>query len=273
MAVNTAHVNYIKQAVYLAKRVHKYMNVPVSIITNSTDYLYKNFDASVFDCVIEVPDDLSSNNRIMFDGAFGKKTVNWKNGNRASVYELSPYDETLILDTDFIVSNSILANCFNSKHDLLMYKKSHDVAQVRNEEEFKRISETSIDFYWATCVFFRKTPVNKIFFDLIAHIKQEWEHYKSVYQLSTSTYRNDYAFSIAIHIMNGFTEGEFVKELPGKMFYSTDQDILHHISEDNIVLLVQKLKYLGEYTLLKTKGLNIHVMNKSSLERVIDKDE
>tara|TARA_B110000503_G_scaffold29605_2_gene47584 strand:+ start:545 stop:1399 length:855 start_codon:yes stop_codon:yes gene_type:complete len=273
LAVNTTNVDYVKQAYYLAKRIHKYINVPVSIITNSVEYVNKNFNDGVFDNVIKVPDDSTqSNTRLIFDGAFSKKTINWKNGNRASVYELTPYDETLVLDTDFIISNSILANCFNSIHDFLIYKHSLDVSNIRTVTEFTRVSDTSIDFYWATCVFFRKTDINKIFFDLINHIKQEWNHYKSVYQLSTNTFRNDYAFSIAIHIMNGFQRGNFAHDLPGKMYYSIDQDILHDIIDDKIILLIQKLDYFGEYTLLKTTGLNIHVMNKASLERVIDKE-
>jgi hypothetical protein len=273
LAVNTTNVDYVKQAYYLAKRIHKYINVPVSIITNSVEYVNKNFNDGVFDNVIKVPDDSTqSNTRLIFDGAFSKKTINWKNGNRASVYELTPYDETLVLDTDFIISNSILANCFNSIHDFLIYKHSLDVSNIRTVTEFTRVSDTSIDFYWATCVFFRKTDINKIFFDLINHIKQEWNHYKSVYQLSTNTFRNDYAFSIAIHIMNGFQRGNFAHALPGKMYYSIDQDILHDIIDDKIILLIQKLDYFGEYTLLKTTGLNIHVMNKASLERVIDKE-
>lgn len=273
MAANTANIDYVKQAHYLAKRIHKYMNVPVSIVTNSVEYVNKNFNDGVFDKIIKVTDDSSqSNNRVIFDGAFSKKTVNWKNGNRASVYDLTPYDETLVLDTDFIISNSLLANCFDSSHDFLIYKQSLDVSNIRPVDEFTRVSDTSIDFYWATCVFFRKSVTNKIFFDLVAHIKQEWNHYKSVYQLSTYTYRNDYAFSIAIHIMNGFQHGDFAHELPGKMYYSIDQDILHDIVDDTIVLLVQKLDYFGEYTLIKTSGLNVHVMNKMSLERVIDKD-
>ena len=45
-------------------------------------------------------------------------------------------------------------------------------------KEFKHISETSADFYWATCVFFRKTKLNKCFFELIQHIQEYYQHYK-----------------------------------------------------------------------------------------------
>jgi len=34
--------------------------------------------------------------------------------------------------------------------------------------------------------------------------------------------------------------------------------------------LIEKQKYLGEYTAIKTSGIDIHVMNKFSLMRHID---
>jgi hypothetical protein len=34
--------------------------------------------------------------------------------------------------------------------------------------------------------------------------------------------------------------------------------------------LIEKENYLGEYTLAKTTGLDVHVMNKASLSRYID---
>ena len=108
---------------------------------------------------------------------------------------------------------------------VLIEKLEKHVPRIRNEKEFEFISDTSVDFYWATCIFFRKNPVNKIFFDLVQHIEQEWDHYRRVYQITSNLFRNDFAFSIAIHIMNGFQKGKFAKEMPGKMMYTTDRDI------------------------------------------------
>ena len=71
--------------------------------------------------------------------------------------------------------------------------------------------------------------------------------------------------------MNGFCEGNFAKQLPGKMMYTTDQDILWDLDEEKMTFLVEKKGYKGEYTALRTNGQNIHVMNKFSLGRIIDK--
>jgi len=56
----------------------------------------------------------------------------------------------------------------------------------------------------------------------------------------------------------------------GKKYFITDRDILDNIDNDKMTILVEKQNYVGEYTALKTNKQNVHVMNKISLERVID---
>lgn len=272
IARNNGHIDYVKQAVFLAKRVKKYLNVPVTLATDSVDYLKSTFGIDDFDKVIALEYTDNTNLRYFFDGSLSKKTASFKNNNRASVYDLTPYDETLLMDTDYIISNNLLASCFDSISDFMIYKKSNDIAKVRDESEFRTISNTSVDFYWATVVYFKKTETNRIFFDLVKHIEQEWNHYRRVYQITSGLFRNDFAFSIAIHIMNGFALGNFAQQLPGSMMYTTDTDLLWQLNEDRMMFLVEKKDYLGEYTALQTRGQSIHVMNKSSLSRIIDKE-
>lgn len=272
IARNNGELDYVKQAVFLAKRIKKYLDIPTSIITDSPDYLKNSFDENTFDEIIDIPYETSKNMRAYHDGTLFYKSAQFKNNVRNLAYDLTPYDETLLLDTDYIISNNLLKSCFTSQNDFMIYTKNEDVAKVRDEREFDHISDYSIDFYWATVVFFRKTSTNKIFFDLVSHIQDNWKHYVKVYQLESPLYRNDFSFSIAIHIMNGFQKGDFAQELPGKHFFTTDKDILWKIDEDSLTFLIEKKNYLGEYTSLKTTGMNIHVMNKFSLERMIDKD-
>jgi|TARA_B110000858_G_scaffold198434_1_gene264940 hypothetical protein len=272
IARNNAHVDYVKQAVFLAKRIKKYLGLPTTILTDSVDYLKSTYDETVFDNIIPLSYNQTQNERVYFDGALHQRQTTFNNRSRCQVYDLTPYDETLLLDTDYIISNSLLTSCFDSQDDFLIYKESTDIAQVRNEQEFMYISDTSVPFYWATCVFFRKTPVNNIYFDLLQHVEEEWDHYRRVYQITSSLFRNDFAFSIAIHIMNGFNAGTFAKSMPGKMMYITDRDILENLKDDHMTFLVEKKDYLGEYTALKTKGQTIHVMNKFSLNRMIDRE-
>ena len=78
-------------------------------------------------------------------------------------------------------------------------------------------------------------------------------------------------FSVAIHIMNGYQEGDFAHKLPGTKYYTADRDILWELDQDNFLFLLEKENHLGEYTPLRIKGSNIHVMNKFSLNRIIDR--
>jgi hypothetical protein len=270
IACNNSEIDYIKQANFLAMRVRKYMHLPTTVITDNVEYLQEKYPNHYFDQIVEIPQNKQFGYKKYFDGVFSKKQLEFKNTDRSSVYDLSPYNETLVLDTDFVVSNNLLCRCFNQSKDFLIYKNAYDFAGWRDPNEFKFISEIGPDFYWATCVFFRKTEENKIFFDLVSHIKQNYSHYRNLYKLNTNVFRNDHAFSIAIHIMNGFTENNFAGKMPGTMYYITDRDLLLELTHDNFLLLVQKQNDSNEYVPLRVKGSNIHVMNKYSLNRVID---
>lgn len=261
-AYNNAQIDYVAQACFLAKRVKQYMNLPTSLVTDDKKRVEDYYDSSVFDEII-VLDNTRWNKKTYADGTLSKKTLDFKNYNRTDAYDVTPYDNTLILDTDYIISNNLLASCFDSVNDLMMYSSAVDITGWRDTEEFRLVSETSIKFYWATCVFFRKNNKNRIFFDLLKHIKENYQHYRNLYQITSTVYRNDYAFSIAAKIVGG------VKELPGKMIYSTHNDVLEKITDSDIKVLVEKENRSGEYTLLKTSGLNLHVMNKFSLNREI----
>jgi len=271
IANNNGRIDYVKQAVFLSQRVNHFLDLPVCIITDSPDYLKNNFDLSTVDKIVDIPYKTTDNKRFYFDGSTTHKTLQFKNQSRALAYFSSPYDNTLVMDTDFIVSNSLLKQCFTSHADLMLYKTAHDLSGFRDMSEFEFISDKSVDFYWATVIYFKKNRKNDVFFDLVNHIEEYWYHYRKVYQINNSMFRNDFAFSIAVHIMNGFyPEGDIVDLLPGKHYYTIDKDILQKINNDYMLFLIEKQGTLGDYIPISTKGLNVHVMNKFSLERCIN---
>jgi len=284
-ARNNSQIDYIKQAYFLAQRAKKYLNLPTSIVTDSVAYLSHEYPdhAKVFDKVIPIvwdQDDARENTvfsqfekhslKSFYDGTLISKKLDWKNELRSHAYDVSPYTATLLLDTDIVICNSDWLKCFEHANDFLIYKQSTDLLDVDRGETFERISDTSIDFYWATAVFFRKTETNKTFFDLVQHIQENWEHYCSIFQINTPYFRNDYAFSIAIHIMNGYQKGDFAKSMPGKLYFVTDKCILWDINKEKNKILLEKPRHTGEYTAITIKDANLHCMNKFSLNRCID---
>ncbi len=270
-ALNNSDLDYIKLAVFAAKRVNKFLDIPVTLITDKKNWLETQYPDYKFDKVIEVKSE-SFSKRTLHDGAISFKTVDWKNTNRYRAYDLTPYDKTLVLDADFIINSSILKEAFNVDHDFQIYRNSYDISGWRKNQEFTRINPYSVPFYWATCFVFEKNVFTKSFFNLVEYIKNNWDYFKVLYSIDNkhSLFRNDHAFSIAINIMNGKTEGEFAANLPGKMYFSLDKDVLIDIDDTKMTFLLQKEKHHGEYFLSQTSSLDIHVMNKMSLSRVLD---
>jgi hypothetical protein len=269
-AQNNTTVDYIKLAVFAARRIIDHLDIPVSMITDNKQWLINHYPDHPFDTIIEIPIETTPQQKYFNDGSLASQKLEWKNKSRSSVYDLTPYDRTLVLDSDYIISSNILKPALNNLHDFQIYKNSFDLASWRTTNEFKRINQYSIPFYWATTFIFNKTEIMQCFFDLIAYIKSNWLYFRNLYSIDHPVFRNDFAFSIAIHIMNGKTNGEFAIELPGIMSYSIDKDILVDIVDDKIHMLIEKQNHPGEYILSKTQGIDLHIMNKLSLSRFID---
>jgi len=270
VAQNNSTIDYVKLSVFSAKRIKKFLDIPVSIMTDSRGYLESQYPDHPFDQIIDIPADGNYFQRRFNDGSLSSKILEWKNLSRYLVYDLTPYDTTLVLDVDYIINSSVLKLALQEDYPLQIYSQSMDIAEWRDSSEFKRINPYSIPFFWATAFVFNKGNITASFFAVLSHIKDNWEYFRTLYCVTSPMFRNDIVFSIAIHIMNGKKSGDFAKELPGKMIYAKDTDILISAEDTTMKFLVEKKDYLGEYTLAKTQGLDIHVMNKLSLSRYID---
>lgn len=274
VANNNESIDYIMQACFLATRIKKYLNLPVSLITDTPEVIKIEYTEyfELFDSIISHSPITAYTTKTYRDGQFAEKPLKFKNSSRASVYDLTPYDETIVLDTDIILFNDSYLKCFEQQHDFLIYKNALDLGTERVSNDFKFISDSGVEFYWATCIFFRKTKENRVFFDLIKHIQENWDHYRLIYHISSGVFRNDFAFSIAIHIMNGFSSGRFAKEFPGKLMYTTDRSELVEITENSILLLLDRPDRLGCNTPLRVNDTTVHFMNKFSLDRFLKND-
>jgi len=268
-AHNNAGIDYTKLAVYCADRVRKFLDIPVSIVTDNPQWLEKTYPDHPFDQVIETLVE-TGGQKLFYDGTLSSRKLEWKNLSRNRSYDLTPYDKTLVLDSDYLINSSVLKIALERDENFQIYKKSFDLAGWRNTSAFERINGYSIPFYWATVFVFKKNFLTQAFFDLVSYIKHNWLYFRVLYNIENAIFRNDYAFSIAIHIMNGKMSGDFAIELPGTMSYLLDKDIL--VSADNNVVkfLAEKQNHLGEYIAGKVQDIDVHVMNKVSLTRVID---
>lgn len=274
-ALNNDEIDYTKLSIFCAKQVKKYLNKPVALATDNVNYFNSLNDKDLYyiDHVIDINQhDIKSidQTRIYSDGSLTTKVLPWKNSIRVFSYQLTPFDKTLVIDSDFLMFNSDYNCCFNQRNDFLIHKKSVDLSFYRKFNTLKRVSDKTIDFFWATVFYFEKNNKNQLFFDLLSHILDNWDYYRFLYNIESKTFRNDYAFSIAIHILNGFNQGDLFPSFNQPLYYTLDKDLAYKINESGISLLIEKENRSGEYTFLNVKEMNVHVMNKFSLMRLIN---
>lgn len=269
-ANNNEHIDYVKQSLFSARLIKQHLNCKVAVATDSPTYLTRLNQGQV-DHIIELDPKMFVDQKKRYrDGTMSEKNLTWKNSARSMCYNITPFDQTVVLDTDVLVNNARLSQCFDQPEDLLIDRLPIDCHYSRVDQTFDKISDKSIDFYWATAFYFKKTPTTKLFFDLINHVQENYTFYRMMYQIMPTKLRNDFVFSIAVHIMNGFKfNPEWPKRMPCQMFYTTDKDILHEYQDGKYTLLFDKITHPGEYTVNTISDANLHVMNKFSLDRIV----
>jgi hypothetical protein len=270
-AFNNSDIDYAKQAIYCAKRVKQYLNLPVQLITDSVDYIESTypFYKRYIDVITYTAAPANNSIKTFNNGLYTSKRLEWKNSARNSAYELSVFDKTIVIDTDLLVSNSKLLACFNTSEDF-MIADHYNLVNQGTEPSFDRVSDKTIPMYWATILYFTKSNTAKTIFDLVGHIKENYNYYRTVYDITEAKFRNDFAFSIAVHMMRGFENStQWPKQLPSDMWVATDKDILIDVNSNVIKLLTHK-SY--DYLPVKLTDATVHVMNKFSLNSFIDKE-
>lgn len=252
---------YTDLAEIAARKVADFLNLPVSVVVNEH---YEN-DKGLFDQIINVSDE-KIQYRMLKDGEDNFTKVKWLNFTRADAYDLSPYDETLVIDVDYILNSNWLNCCFESDKDFLIFNEHFDLSSKRNLTEFDYINPFSIKFYWATVFYFKKTQTTQMFFTLIKYIRDNWFYYCYLYQIKEMKYRNDFAFSIAIHLFFQHRVSKHFGFIPGKKFFTIDTDFLIKDNEQRFTFLVSNN---NDSTLqpVSVKNTDVHVMNKFSVLR------
>lgn len=274
-AHNSTEVDYGLLAIIAGGLAKKHLTVPVSLITDSgtLGWLKKTnmYDRAIelFDKIIEVEKPSTGNNRFLNDGKSFKKLIPFINANRFSVYDLSPYDRTLMIDSDYLIFSNALGNYWNVESEVMISTALNDIKGDRAGTLDKWVSEPGVQMYWATTVMFSKGPYAKMFFDLVEHVKDNYVYYGNLYKFNYTQYRNDIAFSIALHILNGF-ENNTLGHLP-PVLSAFDIDVLVKVTQDTrLTFLIDNPYGHQEPVAASIKDTDIHVMNKQSILRYKD---
>lgn len=232
------------------------------------DVLKKSFD------IIKVVDEkFRSGNRTHFDSPWVSFKAEFNNQNRVLSYKYSPYDETILLDVDYLVMNDDFDYIWENNEDILINHKAIDLyGNVFGSIEEQKISCYGIPMYWATVVYFKKNDFTKSFFDLVEYIREEYNFFQFLYSFKKGFYRNDFSYSIAAHIMSGYIKTG-IKSFPNdKILTSYQQDGIAEVADSNrFIMMAHDVKEPWKDTLVNVKDMSMHIMNKRELIRVSDK--
>jgi hypothetical protein len=252
-AFNTEKVDYVAIADQSSRLIQHNLGLPVTIVTDPD-----SDPKCAYDNIIRLtPDDDGQTN---FRGAINNQTIAWRNFGRYLAYELSPYDETVLLDTDYLVLDNTINTLFATDFD---YRLMHD-NQSTSTNDNDVMGTTSLPFVWATVVLFRKSERSRMLFDLVGRIQRNYRYYRALYNITNQRFRNDYAFAIANNILNGYNLNESAS-IPWTML-----SVYHEIESIDRVGSLLKINHTlgsdGRYpTTTVLAPQNLHILDKDYL--------
>ena len=151
-AFNTDKVNYIEIADRASRLITRNLNLPVTVITD----------------IGEMPKN--------FRKGYAGGTL-WYNSGRYLAYELSPYDETLLLDSDYLILDDSLLKILDTAVDYTIMITNQNPTQSMTGN----MGMLSLNYVWATAIAFKKTTRSKLLFDLVGRIQRNYDYYIKLY--------------------------------------------------------------------------------------------
>ena len=249
-AFGAGRFDYYALADNCARLVTKFLQLPITLVTD------REPQTNLYDKVIICQSE-SNYQRTLRNVTDAEHLVQYiyKNDTRARSLEFSPYDQTILLDTDYLIFNSDLLHYLKTDYDFLCPWRVYDLTNRNSYDGFKYINNT-IPQAWATVIVFNKSTASRAIFAHWQMIQDHYEYYSALLSV-TGHYRNDYALSLAAHTMNGCQTAQ--EKLPA-MFMLPGDSYIEKIDKNLNILI----NCLGR--IIKVSKTNIHVMNKLCLQ-------
>lgn len=170
LAQNTPSTNYVIQACLLAMSL-KITNPDTDISVITDDKIDKKY-RKLFDKIIPIP---------FHDDA---KDSEWKIENRWKIYHASPYDQTIVMDTDMLVLQDITSWWnFLEKYNLFftnnVYSYRGDI--IKNDYYRKTFTANNLPNIYVGFHYFKKTDFAKEFYSWMEIITQNWQLFYGKY--------------------------------------------------------------------------------------------
>ena len=221
-AFNNEQIDYVAMANWSARNIHRHLDIPVFVVTDKEPATPNVFDR----VIIAAPVDAGQRYFNDYDS-----NVTWHNTNRMDAYTLSPWDQTLVLDADYVVASDQLRTVLNSRQDFVCHRWATDITGLRTFEDLNYFGNHRMPMWWATVMMFRRDTSAELLFEMMQMIRDNWTHYRNLYKNPVSTYRNDHALSIALNTLNGHTL--CVDAIPGTLASLTPEHRLTQLDADS----------------------------------------
>lgn len=243
-ALNNEKIDYASMARWSARNIERHLGIPTHIVTDQE---------------VEVKD---TNSR--WFGDFNT-TVMWHNQSRVNAYELSPWDRTLVLDADYVVAGDQLKLLLDVDQDFLAHRWAYDVTAKDNFAGYNYFGNHQMPMWWATVMMFRRSIHARHIFESMTMVQNHWHHYRKLYKFSNHSYRNDYALSIALGIVDGHTLDH--AGIPWDLASLTTEHKLTQLGQDEFRVDFLNSEQKPRWT--KLKNQDFHAMGKQQLGEII----
>lgn len=261
-AFNNASVDYWKQAVWCGDRVNRFLGIPVTIVTDLESAAGR---ATAHGTILAKA---QSGGTRVYNPVTDSRGVSWFNGNRYQSHDITPYDETLVIDSDYVVASDQLNILFDSNLDVTVIKNVYDITDRGSFRDYLTVNaaQVGLHHYWATIMFFKRTPVAGDFFSLLLMVRQNYQHYSNLYRFPSSPYRNDFAVSIAMTTLFGHLP-QTVRSIPWSMASAGSDVEITELGQDLFELSYQCYDTKRPKR-ITVSGVDFHFMNKKSLSKL-----
>jgi len=256
--------DYVKIANLAAALAKKHLKLPITIVTDEAGV--DLVDTSIVQNILVTADGKGHRRSFKIDN----KIINmeWKNFSRSDVYNLSPYEETLMIDCDYLIFNDSLLKLFGTDEDFLCHDSVLDLTGKDTFSNDKRIAQFSLPMLWATVVYFRKSETAEGIFEMMKMVKDNYDFYSAMYGFHKAPYRNDFALSIAYATINGYNTRNN-KFIPWDLATLSTDTRLISITADGQTVYTYTSSNSGVFV-GNMSNMNLHIMNKSDIEEHLD---
>jgi hypothetical protein len=257
-AFDNEQTDYVAMAGWSAARIRRHLRIPTAIVTDADPADPRLVSA---DQVINAAP-VSGGTRWFEDY---QATVSWHNAGRTDAYTLSPWDQTLVLDADYVVCSNELKTVIDSPQDFMCHRHAWDMTDTNDFDGLNYFGANRMPMWWATVMMFRRSNTAQYIFDCMSMTRENWRHYKDLYHIAGSLYRNDYALSIALGIVSGHTLQ--VDNIPFGLATVMPEHTLRQLDTDYF-----EIGYTGLDRKSKTmawRGMDFHAMGKKHLGDIV----